>query len=221
MPIIRMLISKLPIKIKIFLQVPYLLTFHIVKQFWNFLVIKLKFNLKFLGGEGKFLRVHLGCGDSYKAGYLNLDFRITKATDYVCSAVSLPFHDQSVEIIETYHMIEHLSHDEFMKALKEWWRVLIPGGELIIECPNFDGVVKEYLAGNQERLNSIFGLHRFKGDVHRWGYNFTRLKKNLEEQGFNAIRESSPQDYHRLEEPCLRIVAYKSLKNPDLCKGKI
>ncbi len=213
MSIPRTLISKLPTKLKIILRFFCLETFYIIKKGVLLLSIKLKFNTKFYNKPEQFLKLHLGCGDRYKTGYLNLDSRPTKATDYVCNAVRLPFSDQSVEIIETYHMIEHLSQNEFMKALKEWWRVLIPGGELVIECPDFDQTVKEYLGGNQTRLNNIFGLRRFKGDSHVWGYNFLRLKKILEKHGFGAIKNSLPQDYHRLEEPCLRIQAYKSLSH--------
>jgi len=88
---------------------------------------------------------------------------------------------------------------------------LIPGGKLIIECPDFDKAVDEYLKGREERINNIFGLQRFEGDTHFWGYNFKRLKRALEENEYKGAKRSMPQDYHRLEEPCMRVEAYKSI----------
>ncbi len=94
-----------------------------------------------------------------------------------------------------------------MKALKEWYRILSPRGKLIIECP--DRAIMEYLEGNEERLYCIYGRQRFPGDNHYWGYNAKRLKENLEKIGFMEVLETDPQDYHKDNEPCLRIEATK------------
>jgi len=67
----------------------------------------------------------------------------------------------------------------------------MPGGKLVIECPDFDRDVKEYIEGNEKRLDSIFGLQRFPGDAHLFGYNFKRIKKVLEESGFKNIQKRS------------------------------
>ena len=209
--IYRKLISMLPIKLKRFMRfVYYSEVFNSIRRIIHPLFIKYKFNNKFLMYNENFLKLHLGCGNMHFPNYINIDFRKTPATDYVCNAVKLPFPSNSVEVIETYHMIEHLPKDTFSKALRNWWDKLIPGGKLIIECPDFDRIVKEYLEGNEERLNNIFGLHRFKGDTHLWGYNFYRLKKILEKCGYR-VKKCIPQDYHRLQEPCMRVEAYKSV----------
>jgi len=175
------------------------------------LIIRYKFNGKFLEKKENFFKLHVGCGERHFSGYINIDYRKTNATDYVCNAIKLPFPNASVELIETYHMIEHLSKDHLYDALKNWWDKFIPGGKLVIECPDFDKTVEEYIAGNEERLNNVFGLQRFKGDSHFWGYNFSRLKKVLEEHGYKGIKRCDPQDYHRLQEPCIRVEAYKSI----------
>ncbi len=177
----------------------------------NFILLENNFYLP--KAEEEFFKLHIGCGNKHFPGYINIDIRKTKATDYVCSATQLPFPDTSVGLIETYHLIEHLPVYDLPKALTEWWRVLVPGGKLVIECPYFDKTVEEYLEGNEERLNNIFGLRRFKGDAHLWGYNFFRLKKVLEKYGYEGVKQCTPQDYHRIEEPCMRVEAHKSLKH--------
>ena len=158
------------------------------------------------------LKLHVGCGDRHFEDYINIDCRKTRATDLVCDIKNLPYPDNSVELIETYHVIEHIPRHDLPKALKEWYRIIVQGGKLIIECPNFDEAVKEYIEGNEKRVYNIFGLQRFPGDTHQFGYNFKRLKKLLKEAGFKNIKEREPQDYHSKDEPCLRVECVKGDK---------
>lgn len=158
------------------------------------------------------LKLHLGCGDRNFEGYVNIDLRKTRATDLVCDIKKLPYPDNSVGLIENYHVIEHLSRHDLPKALKVWYRVLIPGGKLIIECPDFDKAVKEYIEGNKKRIDNIFGLQRFPGDAHHFGYSFERLGKLLKAVGFKDIQQREPQDSHTKDEPCLRLQCIKGDK---------
>lgn len=181
--------------------------FNAIRRSINPTIVKLKYTLEIRDKNS--LKLHLGCGDRYFEGYINIDWKKTKATDLVCDIRKLPYPDNSVELIETYHVIEHLPRHDLPKVLKTWYRILMVGGKLIIECPDFDEAVKEYIEGNEKRLNSIFGLQRFPGDTHMFGYNFKRLKKNLEISGFKDIQKKKPQDSHAKEEPCLRIECIK------------
>lgn len=175
----------------------------------SYWAVRSKFLLRFHAND--LLRLHLGCGDRFLEGYVNIDCRKTSATDLVCDIKKLPYPNNSVQDIETYHVIEHLSRHDLPEALREWYRVLSPGGRLIIECPDFDAAVKEYVEGNEQRLDSIFGLQRFPGDAHLFGYNFARLKNLLQIIGFVAIERKDAQDYHTTHEPCLRV---ETLKEP-------
>lgn len=157
------------------------------------------------------LKLHLGCGNRHFKGYVNIDLRKTRATDLVCDIRKLPYPDNSVDLIETYHVIEHLPRHYLPKALKEWRRVLINGGSLIIECPDFDKIVERYLNGDEKQLDGIFGLQRFDGDYHIFGYNLKRLKMLLQDCGFTDIKNREPQDYHAKVEgwPCIRVEGTK------------
>jgi predicted SAM-dependent methyltransferase len=203
---------------KLFKKIYFAEQFNYFRRFICPIIIKIKFNnifnfdLKNSANSiyiNKNLKLHLGCGKTHLEDYINIDIRRTKATDYVCDVINLPFPKNSIKLIETYHMIEHLSRKGFYKAIKNWSSILIPGGKIIIELPDFDKAVKEYLDGNEERLNNIFGLQRFKGDVHLYGYNFKRLEQILAQNGFERINKYEPKDYHRLSEPCIRVEAYK------------
>ena len=147
-----------------------------VKQAWDaskflnaihcqmgYTIVRWKFLLGFPNKDP--LKLHLGCGNQSLKGYVNIDFRKTGATDIVCGITKLPYPDNSVQVIEMYHVIEHLPKHDLPDAFREWHRVLSPGGKIVIECPDFDAAVKEYLAGNEKRLDNIFGLQRFPGDA--------------------------------------------------------
>jgi len=187
-----------------------------IAQTWvNFLnVLRRKlapvyFKLFCISDSSQSLKLHLGCGERKIDGYINIDWRKTEATSLVCDVRNLPFREDSVSIIECYHLIEHLPRHDFQKALNNWYKILKDGGKLVIECPDFDQAVYEYLQGNYERINNIFGLQRFRGDTHLFGYNFSRLKKLLEDKRFNNIQKKNPTDYHKEEEPCIRVECIK------------
>ena len=179
--------------------------FNFVRRKFNYLYLKTKFN--FLP-KSKEIKLHLGCGRVKMEGFINIDHHKTPATDYVLDAVNLPFPDGSIDSIESYHLIEHLPIGKLSDILDHWYRILKPGGNLILEFPDFDQAVRLYLAGNENRLNNIFGRQRFAGDTHLWGWNIERMKKRLEDKNFK-VEQENPQDYHTKTEPCLRIVAHK------------
>jgi len=157
------------------------------------------------------LMLHLGCGERHFEGYVNIDWRKTRATDLVCDIKKLPYPDFGIELIETYHVIEHLPRHDLLKALKEWNRVLKSKGKLIIEYPDFDTNIREYLEGknSEMQLHYIYGRQRFPGDTHYFGYNFERLKDILEKCGFTEVRRRNAQDPHTKEAACLRIECEK------------
>jgi len=180
---------------------------NMIRRVINPVVVRWRYRLRIV--DKKPLKLHLGCGNRRLEGYVNIDLRKTGATDLVCNIRKLPYPDNSAELIETYHVIEHLPRHELPKVLSEWNRILMHGGSLIIECPNFDETVKEYIEGKKKRIDNIFGLQRFDGDTHLFGYNFESLKDILEKAGFRDIQEKEPQDYHVKDEPCMRVECIK------------
>ncbi len=54
--------------------------------------------------------------------------------DYFGEAVSLPFHDNSLDYIANSHVFEHVANP--VAALVEWYRVLKPGGVVYMVVPD-------------------------------------------------------------------------------------
>ena len=155
------------------------------------------------------MRLHLACGRQRFEGCVNIDMNYSSSVDYLCDIRCLPCRRNSVEQIESYHLIEHIPHPQVPAMLRDWHRILIPGGTVVLECPDLDKAVQEYIGGNSDRLYSIYGRQRFPGDTHYFGYNFERLKAIFEESGFVNCRVLPATDYHAETEPCLRFQCQK------------
>ncbi len=156
------------------------------------------------------LKLHLGCGGCHFEGYINIDIRERQAVDLLLDVRYLFFGDNTVQLIESYHLIEHIPRYELLPTLKQWFRVLIPGGKMITEYPDLDTAFKLYLEGDEKMLvGPIYGGHRWSSDVHYFGYNFKRLKELLQKARFTNIMEKPAQDYHTKEMPCLRVECEK------------
>lgn len=174
-------------------------------------------------------KLHLGCGGRHLDDYVNIDSRNTPAVDLVADVRKLSYEDNTIEIIESYHILEHFpvclgsnarafsnnAYASIVSILREWNRVLRPGGKLVIEVPDFDAIVEEYVKADDARkevlLIVIFGAYRSNDDrdIHRWGVNKTRLNYILEKAGFREIRFCTAQDYHAKTCSCLRVEAVK------------
>jgi len=151
------------------------------------------------------LKLHLGCGSTYLEGYINIDIRKTPAAEVIADARNLPYGESSVELIESYHLIEHIPRYDLPPTLKKWHKMLIPGGRVIVECPDLDGICEMYLKGDDNALVLIYGGQRYAHDTHYFGYNFKRLAALFQEAGFTEIIEKPAQDYHTQRGPCLRL----------------
>lgn len=81
--------------------------------------------------------MNLGCGEDRKEGYVNVDWQSSVQPDVVHDLNSLPypFADGSFDEIFASHILEHL--DRPFAVMKEFHRLLAPGGKLIIKVPHF------------------------------------------------------------------------------------
>lgn len=56
----------------------------------------------------------------------------------------LPLQDSSVDELYSSHVIEHTGWNTVKDVLKEWGRVVKPGGVMHLKCPDFAYHVKRY-----------------------------------------------------------------------------
>jgi ubiquinone/menaquinone biosynthesis C-methylase UbiE len=161
------------------------------------------------------IKLNLGCGDKILDGYINVDVaneRAGKQPDIISDVRNLEnFADNYADEILAVHVVEHFWRWEVVQIIKEWVRVLKPGGKMILECPNLKSACEEFL--KDPDLNSGPGqegqrtMWVFYGDprwtdplmVHRWGYTPLSLAKVMHEAGLRDLRQEAAQ--FKLREP--------------------
>jgi predicted SAM-dependent methyltransferase len=155
------------------------------------------------------LRLHLGCGQSPIAGWLNVDVQALPGVDRVLDVrKGLPF--ENVASIYAEHFLEHLDVADGLACLAECRRVLAPDGILRISTPNLDWVLAtHYRYGNwpaeEDAIADCFQMNRaFHGWGHRFLYNRQLLVAALRAAGFADVSmhrygESDVPELARLE----------------------
>lgn len=144
------------------------------------------------------VKLHLGCGPEKRAGWINIDANASAAPDIVGSVESLPqFDNASVDAIEACHLFEHLTYTQAKTALVEWARVLKPGGELLLEMPDFEACVRILGKYRDDRgfdlgLIGIFGWppaidEEGVPQIHKWGWSRAAIAEALREVGFEQV----------------------------------
>ncbi len=120
-----------------------------------------------------------------------------------------PWEEESVERIESYHFIEHVTQAQGRTILGNCFRALKHGGEIVIECPDLNGACESFLEGGAWKAQRFYGNQRHPWQYHRWGYTQGSMSALLTKIGFKVTHAGEGQDYHQDEEPCLRVEAVK------------
>lgn len=141
------------------------------------------------------MKLHLGCGDDYIQGYVNVDLYAEKV-DERFDALTIPYPDNTFDEVKAFHIIEHFDWFKGQEALKEWCRVLKPGGRLHIETPDFLESCRMFVNSDENTRVQLYG-HFFStawlpGHQHLFLFTETQLSIQLGWAGFNNIRRLPP-----------------------------
>lgn len=135
------------------------------------------------------LKLNLGAGhpDTWLDGYDNLDGQrgdsIYPLTRYA---------DNSAEVIRCSHTLEHFSLAEIPAILKEWVRVLKPGGILKLAVPNFRWICEAYLGQRECPPNApiasfLMGGQQHASDYHKSIFDEYNLRLLMSDAGLIEI----------------------------------
>ncbi len=162
----------------------------------------------------KKISLNLGCGIGFVKNFINVDNFIDekktrkKTGEYVDSEIgenaifvkgdmrALPFKDNYADYIESVDAIEHISHIDIGKVFSEMYRVLKPGGELVLFTTDFDELARlwsGYIADKpfdfekyHDLMEVIYGNQHHDGEYHKIPFNKDFLSKCLIVVGFKA-----------------------------------
>lgn len=167
------------------------------------------------------LKLDIGGGDHPLDGFVNIDRKVGK------EAFPLEYADGSVDEIHASHVLEHFSYADAKEALKEWNRVLKPGGTLRVAVPDLNKVTKDTSIGD----NATWRFHLMGGqtdpnDFHRSCWTTELLDAHLHEAGFVDLAPWNGEEGTCANQPISLNVKARKLRegeSPDTAKdsGKI
>ena len=142
----------------------------------------------------KYEKIHLGCGQKYIEGWFHVDALEIEHVDHVGRVEDLSFiPDNTAKLIYACHVLEHFGRHTYVDALKEWYRVLAPGGILRLAVPDFAAAAALYQSGTLPRgIEDVRGLvtggQRDQYDFHGMIFDEADLSRQLREVGFSETR---------------------------------
>lgn len=171
------------------------------------------------------VKINVGCGTDYKKGWINIDNNSDNNIDSGKLDLNwdlrnpLPFPENSVDYIFNEHFIEHLTVKEGQAAVRDFMRVLKPGGVLRMATPDLEVTIDKYLHLPLEDDSTVKTFHlgfiktraerinmAFRWWGHKWLYDWDELERRLLEIGIKKkqlkrckLRQSKHKELNNLE----------------------
>lgn len=146
-------------------------------------------------------KLHLGCGEKYLNGYINIDYPLEYHTiqhnsvaDMSHNITELQFSNSEVDEIRTHHMFEHFERPVAIALLCRWSKWIKPSGLLHLETPDLMASAKDinsfWVSHNikQQIIRHIFGSNEAAWAVHYDGWYKQKFINILSKLGFEGIK---------------------------------
>jgi len=133
------------------------------------------------------MKLNLGCGETKKPGYVNVDICGVPEVLYDLSSFPWPWEDNSVDEVYSSHFLEHVQ--DFEKTILEIHRILKPEGVIHFRVPHFRNPLAvwhlhrwEFSVYTPERLCQKlpyqFGGRQLFQKIHK-RINFSSIRKSV------------------------------------------
>ena len=141
-------------------------------------------------------RLHIG-GREKADGWEIMDALARPEVDHVGNAKDLSrFAEHSFEAVYASHVVEHFDYlNELPRVLREWFRILAPGGTINVSVPDLNILAELFLLQESltiddrwQVMRMMFGGHMDEYDYHQVGLNEEFLSLYLLKAGFVQIR---------------------------------
>ncbi len=143
------------------------------------------------------MKVDIGSG-AHRAGsdWITCDADARRNPDVVATLPPVPDRFEGAEVFRLIHVLEHFHRWEAIELLGDFFRLLRPGGRLVLELPNLDSAIAT-LSGSNGRPVDQWGMWVLYGDPrsrnplygHKWGWTPKTLGAELDRVGFDVKQE--------------------------------
>jgi SAM-dependent methyltransferase len=162
--------------------------------------------------DGSPVRLNVGSGPTRLPGFINIDIEPYENTDLIWDFTPqmdwnehtypypghLPWEDGCVDEVLASHVLEHFRYHHACDLIRDWCRVLKPGGRIEIATPDFEAVWRGLADGSVVYLQAIQNLYAgetvyppgtwdyhyncvdfawLKGQLHTWGCELDSMRR--------------------------------------------
>jgi hypothetical protein len=143
-------------------------------------------------------RLHLGCGEVYLPGYVNIDYPPDQHTvqqstraDRWADVRRLEYEANTVQEIRLHHLFEHFDRPTALQLLLEWYDWLTVDGCLTIETPDFTRSLWAFLLGSRSQqfkvLRHLYGSQEARWAIHYDGWYRSKYELVLTNLGYRDL----------------------------------
>ena len=150
--------------------------------------------------------------------WLNVDSVEKWKPGLLCDGAHLPHCDNSIDYFVLIQVLEHFGCGEGEGLIKEAYRVLKPGGSLIVSVPDLRALCTEWLHGTkldtQLFVTCLYGAYMgSEEDRHKWAFTPESLFAFLKAGPWSSVKlgrcpdvpgSSIPHDWWILEAECIK-----------------
>ncbi len=159
------------------------------------------------------MKLHLGCGQVYLDGYVNIDYPLAEHTvqrksvaDKLADISELTFPPGSIDEVRLHHVFEHFRRPQIAAMVASWNSWLSMGGQLHIEVPDLGRIARVFvnpfssIRARAVAERHLFGSHEATWAAHYEGYDERLWRFLLEEFGFRVtkVRRKSWRGTHNI-----------------------
>lgn len=116
--------------------------------------------------------------------WINVDCQERWHPDIVAHGEAIPAPDGTADYVVLHHVLEHYGCGEARGLIAEAWRLLAPGGSLLVFVPDMRALAngwRLWRISTQVYLTNVYGAYMGdEADRHKWGFDHDALEKFLE-----------------------------------------
>ena len=154
------------------------------------------------------VKLNIGCGTDYREGFVNIDGsdtlpRVDRRVDVATESLLDHFDEGSVDHILANDILEHHFHWEAVELLRDFHRLLRPGGTAEIRVPDARWILWAFWVPVEKRLTWLFGgqdlpqgrdpeMDRSRREhpqyfCHKYGWTMKAMTRDLRAVGFSEV----------------------------------
>lgn len=112
---------------------------------------------------------------------------LPRKVDTVADARRIPLPSGCAELVYSQECLEHFPWGEYKDVLREWARLVAPGGRLRVEVPDFLAACRQVLETDTLEMDRAIQQIIFGGQTNEHDFHFTGLTPRMLSEDMEAL----------------------------------